>query len=40
MWEAWDQSGQTGFGFFAPKQANFPPQMLTHAAAFQVLGGK
>ena len=33
-------SGQTGFGLFAPKQADFRPQMLTHAAGFQVLGGK
>ena len=35
-----DQSGQTGFGLFAPKKANFPPQMLTHTTAFRILGGK
>lgn len=33
-----DQSDQTGFGLFATKQANIPPQMLTRAEAFQVLG--
>ena len=27
-------------GHFVPKRANFPPQILTHTAAFQILGGK
>ena len=38
--DQWTKVAKLDLDFFAPKKANFPPQMLTHTTVFRILGGK